>query len=316
MHATSKSALGPYARQGVALSHQAHNPQTIRLADGRYYIFHIGTADSKGPAMACNETGSGQPPSPAATPPDVGTTANKCPDAPPTYTRTTAACIANTGCHAKHCSCGGGARRLSSGDCTAIADCVELGTHNCSHDDRCYSVAVRSDCSSGGTTTKRFETYSEGASSTVPNSDWVVYSRAGAAPPPPPSPSPPPSPWSAGSTLHSSRSLAGPWVPVLPGPTKCNNPSPFLHPNGTLFLACTWTLRRSLSGAATGPWSEPWPIDARRPLGTWECVADPSTHSRPWSRASIDDTACIRIPGLFTAEIRSCSSIGGGDSTS
>ena len=62
----------------------------------------------------------------------------------------------------------------------------------------------------------------------------------------------------AGSTLH--RSIAGPEGPFIPvtsggAPKGCNNPAPVLHPNGTLFLFCSWSIRASLSGSPEGPWT-------------------------------------------------------------
>jgi hypothetical protein len=77
-----------------------------------------------------------------------------------------------------------------------------------------------------------------------------------------------------GSTLH--RSVAGPEGPFTPVasrgvPALCNNPSPVLHPNGTLFLFCTWSIRASLSGSPEGPWTAPRSV---RPPGAkdrnWE----------------------------------------------
>jgi hypothetical protein len=175
-HATSKTILGPYSKQDIALTHEAHNPQTIQLADGKWYIWHIGTANGRGSPKACNESGSGQPP-----------------------------------------------------------------------------VAV--------------EAEGRGSKSAL------VYPRAGARPPPPP---PAAAAAVGGSTVHTAASPAGPWSPVqmlLAPAAHCNNPSPFLHPNGTLYLACTWTLRRSLSGAAAGPWSDSWPIVTTKPLGTAAAAA-------------------------------------------
>ena len=91
----------------------------------------------------------------------------------------------------------------------------------------------------------------------------------------------------------------GPWEPLLnivEFGNNCNNPSPFLHPNGTLYLACTWDLRRAgakhVPGAAAGlrpaapcspssrgcsltPSSRVWlPPFAERPEGPWTLVAD------------------------------------------
>eukprot|EP01043_Picozoa_sp_COSAG02_P055807 COSAG02_NODE_6531_length_3514_cov_2.254173_1_plen_330_part_00 len=54
------------------------------------------------------------------------------------------------------------------------------------------------------------------------------------------------------STLHRAPHPDGPWVPV-PHPPACNNPSPFLAPNGTLFMACTWKILSALR--PEGPWT-------------------------------------------------------------
>jgi hypothetical protein len=78
--------------------------------------------------------------------------------------------------------------------------------------------------------------------------------------------------------IHRSTSgPAGPFLPIeIEGPPDdadglgagCNNPSPLLHPNGTLYLACTWSLRRA--PAPEGPWSEAWSIAPADATGrTW-----------------------------------------------
>ena len=42
-----------------------------------------------------------------------------------------------------------------------------------------------------------------------------------------------------GSTIHISRSLSGPWKPLLDNTLgDCNNPSPWQHNNGSLFMVC------------------------------------------------------------------------------
>ena len=74
-----------------------------------------------------------------------------------------------------------------------------------------------------------------------------------------------------GSTLHVATSPYGPFSPVAgQAPSGCNNPSPVLHPNGTLFLFCTWSIRASGSGSPRGPWG---PATAVRP---------PNTAARTW----------------------------------
>ena len=53
---------------------------------------------------------------------------------------------------------------------------------------------------------------------------------------------------SSGSTVHTSSSLYGPWEPLenntLPG---CNNPAPFVHSNGTIYIVCQEKLYRTES---------------------------------------------------------------------
>ena len=56
-----------------------------------------------------------------------------------------------------------------------------------------------------------------------------------------------------GSTLHVATSPYGPFSPVVgegEAPSGCNNPSPVLHPNGTLFLFCKWSIRASARSEA------------------------------------------------------------------
>ena len=75
---------------------------------------------------------------------------------------------------------------------------------------------------------------------------------------------------SPGSHIHRSiDGPGGPYIPVIVDSyPSCNNPGPFLHPNGTLFLICTWSLHA-----------------APRPEGPWRKVVDfkvPTTNTRHW----------------------------------
>lgn len=57
-----------------------------------------------------------------------------------------------------------------------------------------------------------------------------------------------------GSTIHVSKSLAGPWVPLSPNTLGgCNNPAPWVHKNGTIFCVCGGTLKRAEH--ISGPWT-------------------------------------------------------------
>ena len=56
-----------------------------------------------------------------------------------------------------------------------------------------------------------------------------------------------------GSTIHISSSLDGPWLPLLNNTLgSCNNPAPWVHPNGTLYCLCGNTMLRSET--ISGPW--------------------------------------------------------------
>ena len=39
-----------------------------------------------------------------------------------------------------------------------------------------------------------------------------------------------------GSTIHVSKSLYGPWIPLQNTLGSCNNPAPWVHPNGTIYV--------------------------------------------------------------------------------
>ena len=72
--------------------------------------------------------------------------------------------------------------------------------------------------------------------------------------------------------IHVSRSgPAGPFVPVPTGSEfiahGCNNPSPMRHPNGTVYLGCTWSLRRAKQPDLSR-WSKAWSI-APKSGRTW-----------------------------------------------
>eukprot|EP00729_Bicosta_minor_P018296 gene18296-15360_t len=87
----------------------------------------------------------------------------------------------------------------------------------------------------------------------------------------------------AGSRIHVSPSLDGPWVPLLNDTLPqddCDNPSPWVHPNGTFFLACGRQIKGNYihlwrSENIWGPWinvSEMRPpnMAPSGPPGKWE----------------------------------------------
>lgn len=58
----------------------------------------------------------------------------------------------------------------------------------------------------------------------------------------------------AGSSIHVARSLDGPWQPLQPNTLPgCNNPAPWVHPNGSLFILCGGSILRAEN--ISGPWA-------------------------------------------------------------
>ena len=70
-HATAAAPEGPYLRQGTAVGVWGHNPQVLRLRDGSYALFHIGTGEGGSPEN-CTWPGTAAPSAPA--PPPGGAT--------------------------------------------------------------------------------------------------------------------------------------------------------------------------------------------------------------------------------------------------
>ena len=192
VHATASDPQGPYTRQGLAVGHQAHNPQTI-FFDGKYYMFHIGSGCSEKRPRDCHETwnGTAWPGAAAGLDPLIN-----APPIPP----------------------------------------LQAPLH---------------------------------APLQVPLQD--------VAPRTPVLVRPPPQTPCTGSVIHWADSPAGPWKPLILPPDAnyngCNNPSPYIHPNGTIFLVCTWTIRSALR--PEGPWTDPVKLEVGGPNAagvhrTWE----------------------------------------------
>ncbi len=52
-----------------------------------------------------------------------------------------------------------------------------------------------------------------------------------------------------------AQSLNGPWQPLQPNTLpSCNNPAPFVHPNGTLFIVCNG-LQLFSAPSVSGPYT-------------------------------------------------------------
>ena len=72
-----------------------------------------------------------------------------------------------------------------------------------------------------------------------------------------------------GSTIHVSKSLDGPWLPLENNLGSCNNPAPWVHPNGTIYVGCGGSFKRAES--VQGPYYEvaKFPMTGG-PLGNYE----------------------------------------------
>jgi hypothetical protein len=66
-----------------------------------------------------------------------------------------------------------------------------------------------------------------------------------------------PPPWPGAGQIHKSSSPEGPYKPVkLPtGWKACNNPSPFVTANGTVYCMCAWRIMHA--DRPEGPWHTP-----------------------------------------------------------
>jgi hypothetical protein len=110
----------------------------------------------------------------------------------------------------------------------------------------------------GRNCTPNATTYNSAVRSSIASSIPVPAAAEGAAASDPSKPKP------KGSRIHVAQSIGGPWLPLnnsgaLPM-DNCDNPAPWQHPNGTLFVACGREIKGNLinlwrAEAITGPWS-------------------------------------------------------------
>jgi hypothetical protein len=252
-HGVADSVAGPFKFVDVAIPTWSHNAAPIALRDGTYAIVHIGAGSGAvdgGTNCTCLNQGPGWPPPPADCP-------QPAPPPPPTpcklqipgYKCYMGRCAASTPCTGSHCACG--------------ADIVEpklscKGTEACA-----IAAAARCNATPGcdqftqlGEATKLYSNKSQ----LVANSDWTAFvkiaSSSESAPQPAahlPDQALHDRKQSAGSSIHVAQSLNGPWIPLEPNTLGgCNNPAPWVHSNGTIFIVCGGEMKRSES--ISGPW--------------------------------------------------------------
>ena len=78
-----------------------------------------------------------------------------------------------------------------------------------------------------------------------------------------------------GSTIHISKSLSGPWLPLQNSLGGCNNPAPWVHPNGTIFVGCGGAFKRAENIAGPYTTVASFPMGGG-PVGHYE---DPQVHA-------------------------------------
>ena len=251
-HVTAAQPLGPYVRQQVAVPIWSHNPLVRRLGD-TFAMFHIGSGSGGSPGQGyCGLN---------ATSPCGEQGFDKCgpQDDPCNHT------LSGWTCHANSCS--GDAAAAARGDCgadlaepalacTDYASCVPAAAAACAATPGCASFGLSSAWGFG-----KAKLFSAGAGGLTENAQWAVWVKGGgAASSAAPGhyrdmygrardagrwPAPPRAVAADGSCnleMHVSGSAWGPWVPlpnVSISPCGGNNPAPWVHPNGTVYLVVT-----------------------------------------------------------------------------
>ena len=250
-HGVSLSITGPYEFVDIAVNTWAHNAAPVTLHDGTYAIFHIGNGD--GPPSGGQNCTPGPPPPPPS--PDVPCSKLK---AVPGFT-----------CHGGYCA----GDRSGNGNCGATLAEPQLDCDG--KDESACAAAAAAKCTAAagcrsfglapawGLMHAKF--FNSGTDGLVPNGQWNVWVRDDDAAAPPQAVEVGPSGFTtfqefaktepaAGSTIHVSASLAGPWTPLEPNTLGgCNNPAPWVHPNGTIYIVCGGSFKRAES--IHGPWT-------------------------------------------------------------
>jgi hypothetical protein len=251
-HVTSATGpTGPYVRQEVAVPIWSHNP-LVRLINGTFVMFHIGGGKGGEPGdgycaangtSPCGEQGFDQ----------CGST-DACAEAPvPGYVCMSSYCAGDAGAAAVGVrgDCGADLAEPTLA-CSSYATCAPLAAAACAGTPGCVSFGLSAAWGFG-----KAKLFSAGTGGLTPNAQWStwvqaghghstdMYARArleGRAPPATAAAT------SGGSTagctldLHVSASVHGPWVPVRNvSITPCggNNPAPWVHPNGTVYVTFT-----------------------------------------------------------------------------
>jgi hypothetical protein len=278
-HVSAPSLLGPYVRREVAVPLWSHNPIVRQAPDGTLVLWHIGggnAANQTPPFGFCGRNGTS--PCGEQSFDKCGPASDPCAYSPPGWRCTPGACFGTGG------NCG---RTLAEPalPCNGTwADCVPAAAAACRATPGCAAYSL-SDAWLG---LNRAKLFAAGAV-TTPNPVWASWTdatpagvaAAAAAP-------------GCALSIHVAESTAGPWRAFTNAtitPCAGNNPGPWVHPNGTIFIVFTevhmglWRADRwqgpytlVTSGACGGGEDPSLFIN---PRGEWHCLYHRSPFGNP-----------------------------------
>jgi hypothetical protein len=245
---------GPYQRQEVAVGIWSHNPLVRIQPDGTLVLYHIGSGGTNNPpgdgycaangTSPCGEQGFDQCDDPCA---DAG--------AVPGYTCYSGVCSGD-----EDGNCGNDIAEPTL-NCDSWSTCATAAASACATTSGCVSFGLSEMWGFG-----KAKLFSAGSSGLTPNSQWIVFVQNGKAGPgsrevgvdraghadmyeraraqkrwPVPAPKVNPD-GSCTLPLHTATNFSGPWTPYTNAtinPCGQNNPAPWVHPNGTVYLVTT-----------------------------------------------------------------------------
>ena len=221
-HGVADVVTGPYEFVDVAVPTWSHNAAPIALHDGSFAIVHIGDGNGAvdgGQNCTCERTGSCPPP-----PPPPLCAENHLPG----YRCYAASCASENVCTGNHCDCGKDIGEPKLAPCHNKTSCAGEASQACDADPACELFALL--WAGGSAPVKLFSNKSH----PVANSDWTAYVKIGSStdlllqqqqqeqaeetqlPPRGGDHSRAAATAAAGSTIHVSDTLAGPWRPLAP----------------------------------------------------------------------------------------------------
>lgn len=250
-HVVSTSPLGPFKRADVAVPVWSHNPVVRAMPDGTFVMYHIGDGSTANPATYCAANATSK----------CGTqTWDKCDVASPCDIIN----IPGWTCHPSTCSSGHQNEYIETGpnaDCGADLgeptvpcngtwpDCAPLIATACATTPGCESFSM----SSAWEGLNKAKLYHSGTSALVPNSQWVTFVKDTATSEKrlyaskerdslQPHKETVASDGSCTLQMHTAKSINGPWTSFSKAtitPCGSNNPAPWVHPNGTVYIVFT-----------------------------------------------------------------------------